>query len=134
MSDATEFLSECMRQTIDEVVPRQQRRNYDGRKMSQRTMHLYQERIRDFNSGRTITKEDRKTWHKVLKQAGLDDYKDWVKVWATKIEATDNLGDTKAISTGVKVLSGKTRSKKRTQPSTNAQGGTITSVDDLGEL
>ena len=52
-----EFLSECMRQTIDEVVPRQQRRNYDGRKMSQRTLHLYQERKSQIS--RLITKKSR---------------------------------------------------------------------------
>ena len=97
-------------------------------------MHLYKQRIRDFNSGRTITKEDRTAWHKVLKQAGLDDYKDWVESWVAKIAAADNQGDTKEIAKGVKVLSGRTRCTKRTQPSINKQGETIVSAEELGDL
>ena len=134
MGTQYDFLSESIRQTIDEVVSPRQRKNYNGRKMSQRTLHLHQQRIRDFNSGRQITKVDRTAWYKVLKEAGLDDYKDWVKSWVEQIKAADNLGNIKEISKGVKVLSGKTRSTKRTQPSMTRQGTTITCADELGDL
>ena len=49
------FLSECVRQTIDEVVPPVKLI------MSDKTKELYQQCIRDYNAGRKVTKSDRVT-------------------------------------------------------------------------
>ena len=123
-----------MRQTIAEVVPPAHRNNYNGRKMSQHTQDLYRQRIRDYNSGREITESDRRAWNKVPKEADLEDYKDWVKLWIKKIEAADNIGDIKEISRGTKVLFGTTRNSNFAQPSVNKDGDIITSAEELGGL
>lgn len=103
--------------------------------MSAATRELYKQRIRDFNSGRKITKSDRAAWAKVMKEAGLQDcYKAWVQRWVAKIEQADNRGYSKAISQGVKVLAGSTRSAASTQPSLKANGDRITCAEELGEL
>ena len=70
----------------------------------------------------------------MLKEAGLNDYKDWVQTWTHKIAAADNIGNTRKISQGVKALSGATKSKGGAQPTVNGQGQIITSAEELGSL
>ena len=74
-----------------------------------RTKALYAQRIRDFNSGRKIKKTDRQAWNSVLAKSSKRDYDDWVARWVDRIEEANVQGDPKAISQGVKVLSGKTK-------------------------
>ena len=111
------FFSDCVHQTIDEVVSRVKPRYYNDRVMSDKTKEFYQQRICDYNSGSKITKSDRAAWAKVLRQTGLEDYKDWVVRWVTHIESADESGDAKTIHQGVKALFGKTYNVNSTQPS-----------------
>ena len=128
------FFSTCVKQTIDEVVPPLKHRIYNGRTMSNKTRELYQQRIRDYNSGRKVTKSDRAAWAKVLKEAGLEDYKAWVQRWVVEIEKVDNRGDSKEIYKGVKALAGTTHNSFSAQPSIKENGDMITSAEELGDL
>jgi len=63
-------VTRCIQETIKEVIPKRKPRKYNGRTISDKTKALYDQRIRDFNSGRKITKKDRKAWHRLLAQTG----------------------------------------------------------------
>ena len=108
-----------------------QKRKFNGRSITAKTKALYQERIRDFNSDRTVTKEDRDAWNRVLAQAGRDDYADWVRRWVDTIEQADEIGDTKGIYAALAGLSADYYSNK--QP-TEQGGNTINSAEELVEL
>ena len=127
-------VTECIRQTIAETVPPKKRQNYNGRVVSERTKKLYDERIRDFSSGRKITKADRQAWNKVLSASSKKDYDEWIERWIKTIETADEMGDTKEVSRGAQALAGKSRIHQQTQPSMNSQGGIINSEEELGEL
>ena len=81
-------LSGCIQQTIKEVVPPKKRVKFDGRKASEQTRALYAERIRAFNAKRkkSITKKERKAWHKTLSKSSKRDYHDWIARWVKRIE------------------------------------------------
>ena len=108
--------AQCIRQTIKEVVPPRKKIKFNGHTIAEKTRALYNERIRDFNSGRKITSKDRAAWNRVLAQAGRDDYADWVRRWVDKITRADELGDTKSIYKGVKALAGISASYSNKQP------------------
>ena len=69
-----------------------------------------------------------------MKEAILEDYKDWVKLWIKKMEVSNNLGNIKEISRGAKVLSGTTSKSNFVQPSVGKDGNIITSTEELGDL
>ena len=85
--------SVCIRQAINEVVPPVRKRKFNGRTIiAAKTNALYDEHIRFFNSGRSITREHRAAWNRVLAQARRDDYADWVRRCVDSIEQVDKLG------------------------------------------
>ena len=55
-------------------MPRKKTLKYNGRKVSAETRRLYDLRVRDFASGREITKSDREAWHQTLNKAAMKDY------------------------------------------------------------
>ena len=74
-------MASCIRDTIAEVIPPKKKLKYNGRTVSAKTKHLYDQRVQDFATGREITKDDRRVWNKVLAQTGKDDWKAWVEQW-----------------------------------------------------
>ena len=122
--------TQCIRQTIKEVVPSRKKIKFNGRTIAEKTRALYNERIREFNSGRKITSKDRDACNRVLAQAGRDDYADW----ADKITRADEVGDTKIIYKGVKALAGISASYSNKQPAKTLEGKTIDSAEELAEV
>ena len=106
-----------MRETVAEVVPTKKRKKCDGREASAETKRLYDLLIRDFASGRTITKSDRNAWNRTLNKAAKKDYDSWVEKKVQEIEQADEQGNTKAIYEGVRALAGKTKHARSPQPS-----------------
>ena len=131
-------LTEGFTHAIATKIPKKQKIKFDGREASTRTKALYDQRIRDYSSGREIKKSDRKAWNSVLSKACKQDYHDWLQRWIRKIEQADVSGDTKAISQGVNVISGSSKQgfskKPRTYCSGDRQGETISGPEELGEL
>ena len=125
-------LSGCIQQTIKEVVPPKKRVKFDGRKASEQTRALYAERIRAFNAKRkkSITKKERKAWHKTLSKSSKREYHDWIARWVKRIEEADNKGDTKAVYDGVATLAGKTRRRFTKQPTRKKKPKTKTKTAD----
>ena len=72
-----DFIAECINRTAEEVIPAKKPMRRNGRDVSEKTKDLYRQRVRDFNSGRKITKSDRKAWNRTLAQAGKDDFEAW---------------------------------------------------------
>ena len=113
------------------------KRTYNGRAMSEKTKRLHDLRTRDFNSGRTIMKDDRVRWNKVINESCKKDYEDWVSEQTRVIEkAYQQQGDPKAIAQHVNRLTGKTRCARGKQPTRKdkGQGELITNAEELGEL
>ena len=120
LTEHLDKMSNCMLETIKEVVPPKKRLKFDGRKASAQTRALYTQRIRDFSTKRAkILKSERKAWNTVLNRAAKRDYHDWVARWIKKIEAADNVGDVKLVHQGANTLSGKSRKKFTKQPTRN---------------
>ena len=118
------------------IKKEEKKRKYNGREMSEQTKRLHDLRTRDFNSGRKITKDDRARWNKVINEACMKDYEDWVTEQAKCIEEADQQGDPKAVAYHVNVLTGKTRNIQAKQPTRKDQGEgeLITNAEELGEL
>ena len=102
-------LTAGFRHAIETAVPKRKKVKFDGRKASAKTKALFEQRIRDYSTGRKITKSDRKAWNKVISAACKQDYHDWLQRWITKIEQADINGDAKAVSQGVNTISGASR-------------------------
>ena len=109
-------MATSIRETIAEVVPPKQRLKYNGRDVSAETKRLYDLRIRDFASGRKVTKSDRDAWNRTLNKAAKKDYDRWVEKRVQEIEQADEQGNTRAIYAGVRALSGKTKNPPSPQP------------------
>ena len=88
-------LTKCIHDTIQEVVPPRKNIKYNGRKVSAESRRLYDLRVRDFASGREITKSDRDSWNKVLGQSAKKDYEKWVEDWVDTMEEADEQGNTR---------------------------------------
>ena len=127
-------LAGSLQKTIEEVVPLKKKQKYNGRGVSDRTKKLFEERARDYSTGRTIKKSDRNAWNRVIAKSCKQDYVEWVTKWVESIKQADTAGDTKAIRQGVKVLSGTTRCLNPTQPNIDEQGGFIQGAEQLSEL
>ena len=67
-------VTQCIRDTIQDTVPPKKPLRFNGRKVSAETKRLYDLRIRDFASGRTIEKSDRDAWNRTLSKAAMKDY------------------------------------------------------------
>ena len=102
-------ISKCVKETIDEVVPKNQWMRKNGRVVTQATRDLFEKRAKEY-SKKTPSPDRRKRWNKVIRDACKNDYRKWVSDWVEKIEKADHRGDTKAIYSGVKALSGTKRS------------------------
>ena len=124
----------CVKETIKEVVPPKKPRKFNGRKVSAETKRLYDLRVRDFASGRKITKSDRAAWNRTLNKAALKDFKTWVEGVVEDVEAADERGDVRAVHQGARALSGKSASFKSPQPSKKKNGDMIQSSEELGDL
>ena len=74
-------------------------------------------RVRDFASGRKITKSDRNAWNRTLNGAAKKDYLKWVEERIKEIEEADEKGDAKAINRSARVLAGKSKHQPSPQPS-----------------
>ena len=109
-------------------------RKFNGRKISAETKRLYDLRVRDFASGRKITKSDRAAWNRTLNKAALKDFKTWVEGMVEEMEAADERGDVRAVHQGARALSGKSASFQSPQPSKKKNGDMIQSPEELGEL
>ena len=116
-------LTECVNETIKELVPEKQWIKKNGRVVSKETKELFTKRVREYQK-KEPTKERRKEWNKKIRIACRNDYRQWVARWAQKIEDADNRGDTREIYRGVKALSGKQfgASKRPTQRKSTEQG------------
>ena len=134
MGDHYDRMTDCVRATIKEVVPPKQPRKYNGRTVSEKTKRLYDLRVRDFASGRNITKSDRAAWNKTLSKAAMNDYKQWVENIVEEIEIADKRGDTRAVHQGARALSGRTTNFQSPQPTKKRNGEMIQSAEELGEL
>ena len=129
-----DHLSGCVVKAAEITVPHKKRQNYNGRAMSEKTKHLHAQRTRDFNSGRTITKQDRATWNRVINASCKQDYEDWVTKKVESIERADTQGDTRKIASLVKRLTGETRGGQIRQPTRSKNGDLITCAEELGKL
>ena len=138
METQLDRLTAGFQHAIQAVVPKKKKIKFDGREASAKTRALYDQRIRDYASGRKITKSDRKAWNTVLAKACKQDYHDWLQRWIRKIENADMNGDVKAVSQGVNTISGATRQgftkKPRKYHAGSRQGETIAGPEELGNL
>ena len=112
-------------------MPRQTPRKFNGRSVSKRTEGLFEQRVRDYSTGRKITKSDRAAWNRVIAESCRQDYEDWVTKHVEDIEQADQRGDTKAISASVKTLAGTTRKANHTQPTTDEKGEPINDANGI---
>ena len=99
-------LTQCVYETICEVVPEKKWLRKNGRVVSEATKNLFERRAKEFQKHKP-TRQRRKEWHKIINNACKNDYRKWVSNWVQAIEKADEKGDTKAIYKGVKALSGK---------------------------
>ena len=72
-------MTTAIAQTIDSKVPKKKKVKFDGREASAKTKALFDQRIRDYNTGRKITKSDRKAWNSVIAQSCKQDYHEWLQ-------------------------------------------------------
>ena len=107
-----EKLTKCVRDTIAEVVSERKRLKKNDRVVTQATRDLFDKRAKEYGK-RPPTTERRKRWNKVIRNACTNDYRRWVSNWVETIEKADHKGDTKAIYSGVKALSGTKRSSSK---------------------
>ena len=69
-------LNEIFTHTITTKIPKVKKVKFDGREASAKTKALFDQRIRDFSTGRKIIKSDRKTWNSVIAKSCKQDYHD----------------------------------------------------------
>ena len=103
--------------------------------VSKDTKDLFEKRAREYNKGKP-TKDRRKRWNKIIRNACRNDYRRWVSGWVETIEKADNQGDTKAIYQGVKALSDQ-GGINATRPTTKQKAPgpeRINSPEELGEV
>ena len=114
-------LSKCVKETIDEIVPEKQWMRKNGRVVTQATRDLFEKRAKEYGK-KPPSPDRRKRWNKVIRDACKNDYRKWVSDWVERIEKADHKGDTKAIYSGVKALSGakRTISKRPTMRAATA--------------
>ena len=79
LGEHNDRMADCIQKTIKEVVPPRKKLKYNGREVSAETKRLYDLRVRDFASGRKITKTDRDAWNRTLNGAAKKDYDRWVE-------------------------------------------------------
>ena len=66
MGEHYDRVTKSVHQTIKEVVPPKKKFKFNGREVSAETKRLYDLCVRDFASGRKITKTDRDAWNRTL--------------------------------------------------------------------
>ena len=134
MTKHLDRLNKGIKHAIETTVPKKEKIKFDGRQASAKTKALFEQRIRDYGSGREIKKSDRMAWNSVLAKACKQDYHDWLQRWIKKIEQADINGNSRAVSQGVKVISGSSNQHFSQQPTVTMQGETISGPEELGEL
>ena len=136
MGDHYDRLVASIQETVKEVVPPRKPHKFNGREVSAETKRLYDLRVRDFASGRTITKSDRDAWNRTLNKAAKKDYDRWVEDRVEEMEAADEQGNIRAIHEAARALAGKSKNPPSAQPTKkdNGQGDMIQSSEEMGEL
>ena len=104
-----------VRESIEKVVPAKTWTKKNGRIVSEETKALYEERTRQYQKDKP-TQSARKRWNRKLRASCKKDYRTWVTGCTQRIEQADNRGDTKAIYTEVKRLSGIVSRGANTRP------------------
>ena len=127
-------LTNCINETVKEVVSPKTQKKFNGRKASAKTKRLYELRTRDFASGREIKKSDRDAWNKTLNKAAKKDYDEWVENWVGITEEEDERGDVRTVHEGARALAGKSKTFQGKQPTKNKQGDILQSSEELGDL
>ena len=129
-------MADSIQQTVKEVVPPRKKFKFNGREVSAETKRLYDLRVRDFASGRAITKSDRDAWNRTLNGAAKKDYHKWVENRIKEIEEADEKGDSKAINQGARVMAGKSKHQPSPQSAKKdkGKGDMIQTSEELGEL
>ena len=127
---------QCIADTIKDTVSPKKPIIYNGRKVSAETKRLYDLRVRDFASGRNITKSDRDAWNQTLNKAALRDYHTWVESWTQRMEKADEQGDMRTVYQGANALAGKSKNFSSKQPTRKdkGKGDVIQSEEELGDL
>ena len=110
-------LTENIRETIKEVVPKKKNTFRNGRSVSEETKTLFKERTKEYSRSKP-TSARRKEWNGKIKNACKNDYRRWVSRWTERIEQADAKGDLKAVYQGVQAVSGTKRGFSDTQPTT----------------
>ena len=138
MAKHLDRMTKAIAETIEVKVPKKKKLKFDGREASAKTKALFEQRIRDYSSGREIKKSDRKAWNSVIVKECKQDYHDWMQRWIRKIELADTNGDAKAVAQGVKVISGASGQGFSKTPRKHHQGKrkgeTISGPEELGQL
>ena len=104
-------MTNCVRATVEEVVPPRKKFKYNGREVSAETRRLCDLRVRDFASGREIKKSDRDAWNRTLNKAAKKDFDLWVEKRVQDIEQADEKGDSRAMSEGAHIYGSRKESK-----------------------
>ena len=110
-----------VQQSINNVVPPKARIKKNGRIVSTETKTLYEERARQYQKSSPTNKE-RKKWNRKIRSACIKDYRTWITGCTQRIEQADNRGDTRAIYSEVKRLSGTVSRGANTGPTASYQG------------
>ena len=136
MGEHYDRLTDSIQATIKEIVPPRKKQKFNGREVSAETRRLYDLRVRDFASGRKITKSDRDAWNRTLNKAAKKDWDRWVEKRVEEMEVADERGNIKAIHEGARALAGKTKHPPSPQPTrkANGKGEMIQTSEELGEL
>ena len=96
------------------------------RKVSATTTSLYEQRSRM----RGKIPEQFKALQGKIRQAGLDDFKDWVRKCAEEAEKAESIGDTKAVFNIVKQMQGLSE-KPPKNLNTDADGNVLLCADEV---
>ena len=122
-------MNTCLQRAIEKNVPTKKRLSSIKRAPSERTRALYEARAQKYSSiaaqGGTITKQLRKRWNRKICKANLDDYNEWLKKMADKMEEADRVGDSETIFRIVKLMSGLMQASSTDAPSTDKNGDLI---------
>ena len=105
---------------IEETLPTVKKRRRAKRKVSERTAALYEQRT----NMKGCTQGEFDELQAQIKQAGLDDFKDWVQEQGDIMAEANGRGDTKKIYEVVNALKGKS-DKPPTNLTTDGQGGML---------
>ena len=120
-------LCDAIQHAVQSTLPERVMRKGVKREVSEQTKALFNQRTNLKGRG---TKEQYDNVQEKIKESSLTDFEMWVDKWAKKIEEAENVGDTKRIYEGVKVLAQK---NERPSPNltTDQYGNTLTCAEDV---